>query len=564
MFLRQNDYYFIRIIVSNHLNDSNNFDFRVTTPTNVTQTVQFTGNGNPGSDSSVGGDAGSGNKINTQVLCNSTLYTQGRNSNDLNFAFVSRPSVGNFVLNLSGGSLNVPTNKIGLEGQQGLVGNTVVQAAGVTLTLAAGTELEADVTLSKLLRGGSDGFSEMSAAQIAAAQEEYRIQRNSGDVLSFGDFRNAITSKAVIQWGKSGNYKYVYHSVADVIRAICDNETIEVPVTPNNNSVSNDKTLTTTGTDSVCIDIDYNELGDGFSEIASECINECKEPNQYKIPAFKTWSTGSTAGKNIPGIADYKRAVVVRKEIGFDGSAYNKPFVTEGQRVSSIRNTLKPATVYNPGIVSSCPVWIPDVFQDPDIDYLSSDSLLAKYYGLRSGEISIDFSSNTYLWNPNDSAETGDIYICIWASVLPGGQPLGDPEGSTYKLRGFHIILAPNGVSSYSECFWTTIYERWIDSQDPNSQLYERYVGYLGNMYGARYINICVMNQDLRDTYNFNVPEVGSQEFWDLISERGFKSNETRFWGFMPAPDCTKFANVNIPGDTGKTLTYDEKYTFLG
>ena len=83
-------------------------------------------------------------------------------------------------------------------------------------------------------------------------------------------------------------------------------------------------------------------------------------------------------------------------------------------------------------------------------------------------------------------------------------------------------------------------------------------------MYGARYINICTMNQDLRDTYNFDVPEVGSQEFWDLISERGFKSNETRFWGLMPAPDCTKFANVNIPGDTGKTLTYDEKYTFLG
>lgn len=565
IYLRQGDYYFIRVIVSNHLNQANLFDFKVTTPTNITQTVEFTGNGDPNSDSSVGGNAGSGVLINTEILCGSSLYALGKDTNDLNFAYIDRPAVGKLVLNLSGGSLNVPTNKIGLEGQKGLVDDTVVQAAGVSLTLAAGTELEESVTLSKLLRGGSDGISEMSPEQIDAAREEYRIQRDTGAVLEWSNFRNAITSKAVIQWGKTGNYQYVYHSVADVIRSICDGETI---ATSKGNSIStnntNTNTNTNTGTNSACIDIDYTQLGQGFSQIASECISDCKEPSAFSIPSY-TKSSSELQGM----IPDYRRAVTLREDYGFDTRKYGESYEKDGQRIAALGSDADPS-FYRPGQIHSIPVYIPDVFQDPNIDYTSKESVDARVYDLTVGEISIDFSSNTFSYNPDGAPNQGADYIVIWASVVPGGLPLGDPNASDYQNRGFHITTTRN-INSYSQCFFTTIYDKWIASVSGDEGWSKRYTGYLGNKYGARYINVCTMSVELSTTYNFEVPDVGTQEFYDLLSPVGFKSNATRLWAMMPAPDCTTLTptqsggGVNPPPNVNTDpISYDEKYEYLG
>ena len=569
IWLRGGDYYFIRVIVSNHINDNNNFDFRVRTPTNVTQTVEFTGNGNPGSDSSVGGDAGSGNKINTEILCNSTLYSQGKNSNDLNFAFVNRPSVGQLVLNLSGGSLDVPTNKIGLEGQQGLVDGSVVQAAGVTLTLAAGTDVEATVTLSKLLRGGSDGISEMSSAQIAAAREEYRIQRSSGDVLNFGDFRNAITSKAVIQWGESGNYKYVYHSVADVIRAICDPDD---PLTgagagANITAADNSKTQTTaTGTESTCIDIDFTNLGEGFSQIASECLDDCKTPAQFPVPTY------SINNSDYAGFVNAWRPMIkLKKDYGWqrtwvDRNPSDQPVpavsIIAGSSGSPIGGGAGGGAAYfRPGEITVVPLFIPDVFYDDTLNWTGpiKETTDEKYGDVYCGEIGIDFSSNHFTWNPDGSTEAGNPWMVVWISAFPGGPPLANPNGSDYQSRGFHVYSAQAGTKAYSQIWYTAIYERWEASQDSDSQWYQRYSGYLGNMYGARYLNLVSMKEELKDTYNFAIPEVGTQAFIDLMSEKGGKTNELRTKGVMPIADCDTVTNA--PGDA---QTYDDRYDFLG
>ncbi len=99
VYLRQGDYYFIRTIVSNHENKSANYRFLVTTPAGSLKDVNFSGNGDPSSDSVVGGNnGGNGIPLNKTKLCESVLVSALGGSQGINFAIIEDMQL---VLNLT-------------------------------------------------------------------------------------------------------------------------------------------------------------------------------------------------------------------------------------------------------------------------------------------------------------------------------------------------------------------------------------------------------------------------------------------------------------------------------
>lgn len=595
VYLRQGDYYFVRTIVSNHLNENAGYQFQVKSPGGSLRDVQFSGNGNGTLDTVVGGDAGSGIPVRTDILCGSILGLSGASAEDINFAYIPRLNV---VINLS--AMGVTNHQLSNDIQaEYLEGNVIVPgtdpdrvaggAPGVYFAKGV-PELEVGIAFVRLLRGGSEGIKDLSLKQRQAVLWQYTQQlqpttdENNNEVapltMPFNQFRNAITSGAVIKWGSGGNYDYLYHGVGRVILAICEGEEIIAPTPPPPDQGGSDAY-------NECIDIDFSILGNGAAQIASECFDDCKEPNEFPVPVDDYKKNSSDYAGMAAGYAD---KVKIYKSYGMDNTEF--PYTPPSDQGGKIKLSFKRGGTgaskggfFRPGEITSIPFYIPDVIYDSDLDWASqtnnenitnytfSDTLI--------GEVGLDFSSNTFTWDPNGSDEGGDPWMVIWPSAFPGGPPLGIPVGtdgvtlSDLPQRGIYV-MTPRMAQSYSQLWATTIYERWQASLDPDSPWYNRgTVGYLGNKFGPRYFNIVTMKGELRAVdRSFAVPEIGSQEFLDLMSEKGAKTNEIRIWASMPVPDCTTTTvGNNNPisggedggdyGDPGVT-TYDDKYDWLG
>ena len=531
IYLRQGDFYFIRVIVSNHLSSVANYSFNVTTPTGLNSTVRFSGNGDPGSDTTVGGSAGgNGIPINTEVLCNSILTTTS--GNNLNFALVERLGV---AISLT--ELNVPTHALGREGQGESItipgANTVTQPAEIKVEFDAppGETSPVKIELSRLLRGNLEGVTELTQDEIDAVNRTYIRQLASTPTpftLAYETFRSAITSQAVIQWGSGGNYPYLYHSVDEVITAICDpSKTIDVPnlTDKNSDNTSNQSNNNSTSTE-YCVDTDITVLGGGSAQITSDCFDECKTPDQYPM-LYSQYGKKESDYSSFNVTGGYSQYVEVRSDLGQDApSKWSEPLTPASEpkdyKISGSNVNEKNNVRFKPGIVTAMPITIPEVILPDNFDSLSSK-------GLQRCRWVFELSSNTFSWNPNSvSVETGvdRPYMLWWVSIIPGGPKLG-----RYK------ITRPS-FSSTPKFYATMDPEQWIDYAENGTRYFN---GYLGNTYGVRYFNIaCVKYAECQALFDADqpLPEPGTQAFVDILSEQGYKSNEIRMFGRVPVPDC--------------------------
>lgn len=552
VYLRQGDYYFMRVIASNHEDKSANFRYNVRSPNGGTSDVRFTGNGDPNSDSTVGGSAGgNGIAINTSVLCdpNGPFYPGGSvGQEDTNFVMVDSLDV---VINLN--ALGVSDFEIGREGQAEQVtlpdGSDGGGApASLSIDFTAPDDSTVAVKLETLVRGGQNNIPAMTSEQRAAVINTYTLQIEPDEngvtaSVPYNTFRSAITSKAVIQWGKGGNYPYIYHTVAEVITSICTGAEIEPPVltnSPGDNSDGSD--LNNQGSGSTCFDIDFSELSAGQAQITTECFDSCRVPDSYELltsqypnksqsnyanmdpryyPMIKVWPEWGNKNKFVTLDAVSKAGNKVAKAIARWGGG------SEG--VVEIR----------PGQIACQPLTVPDVFLPED---------MTSNFTARDLEVVCELSSNTFRWDPNDAdAEIGidRPYIVSWFSVIPGGPSLGKyditqmPNGQTYRHRG---------------TFSNDLYE-W--SQSP-------YIAYLGNTYGIRYVNFVTLKKAEVQALSFDIPEVGSTAFVDMMSEIGYLSNELRTYTTVPTPDCTSLSNLSLPSGNSSFKSLENMKPYIG
>lgn len=532
VYLRQGDYYFIRTIVSNDKNQSANFQFKVAGPTGgISQSVKFSGNGDPSSDTSVGGTAlGNGTPINKDVLCSSVLAPNGQsiNNSDVNFALVNRLGL---VLNLTDEPTpGVSDGEIGQEGQGEVItipgGSTSTGPDSKLITFNEGGFNE-QITLTQLVRAGTGDIPDFTENQIGAIFATYQRQINQEKTLDINTFRSAITSRAVIQWGLGGNYPFIYHAVSDVINAICSGTDIDVPVRPtqNNLSAADGRGLNVSQTDGTCIDVDFAKLSGGAAQITSECLNSCKTPDTFTRPESQYKKTDSDfAGMD----SRYANKVKVQNNYGVVApSTWSAPTPSSyGDYDVSYLSANYDSAKFNPGEVTAIPLFVPDVFVPDEFDIEANDQ------GNWDCSYKFELSSNTFFYNPdNSSGEIGVArpYLVWWVSATPGGPKIGD-----YK------ITRPS-YSSTPKFYATMSYDQFaLDQSKDSSQ--RRFDGYLGNTYGARWWNLApLIYQDVQDL-GFEIPEAGTTEFVDLLSTKGYTTNQIRIRGTVTSPDCTALA----------------------
>jgi len=521
VYLRQGNYYFIRTILSNHEDKPANYQFKVTPPTGgISQSVKFSGNGDPSIDTTVGGNAGgNGIPISVDVLCDSVLAPGGVADPDTNFAYLREFGV---ILNLN--ALNVSDYEIGREGQaEQLSGPNESEDPGSKTVIFAnnGDNPNVNITLSRLVRGGRDGLAPLTETELNAVFNTYTYQLGQDQTLSESDFRSAITSRAVIQWGSAGNYPYIYHVVSDVVNSICSGVEIDVPVRPNSTTNTSNSNSSTSGGD--CIDINTSLISQNAQQITTECRDECKTPDQFTRPESQYKKVAS----QFNGMDNrYFDKVRVQKDYGVvEPSKWSAPGKSKyGEYDISALGANFDGAKFNPGEVTAIPLFVPDVFV-PDawlnLDKLSRGRLECTYR--------FELSSNTFTYNPNNSTVEVGVdrpYLVWWVSATPGGPQIGD-----YKITRPSYNTTPKFYATMS-------YEQWAEdlTKEPS---YRNFDGYLGNTYGARWWNLAPLKyQDVQDL-DFAIPEAGTTEFVDLLSTKGYKTNQIRIIGFVTSPDCS-------------------------
>lgn len=554
VYLRQGDYYFMRVIASNHEDKSANFRYNVRSPNGGTSDVRFTGNGDPNTDTSVGGSAGgNGIAINTSVLCdpNGPFYQGGAVAQqDTNFAMVDSLDC---VINLN--ALGVSDFQIGREGQAESVTLPGGEDGGgapasLVLDFTAPDDSIVPVKLEVLVRGGTNDIPAMTPEQRAAVLNTFQIQITpdaNGVTASvpYNTFRSAITSKAVIQWGRGGNYPYIYHTVAEVITSICTNSPITPPVLNTAETLGSplNKTLSVTGSET-CFDIDFSALTSGQAQITTECFDDCKVPDDYAL------LTNQYTKKNPADYANMDSRYFEMIKVYPEWGNKNK-FVTLDQ-VSKAGNKVAKAiarfgggsegsAIIRPGQIACQPLTVPDVFLPDDVSGTSS---------ARDMEVVTELSSNTFVWDPEEATSEIGVdrpYIVSWYSVIPGGPSLGRydftqmPNGQTYRHR-----------ATFNRDFY-----------DINTSTYK---AYLGNTYGVRYVNFVTLKKADVQAVSFDVPEPGSTAFVNMMSERGYSSNEIRTYTTVPSPDCSSLSTTSSGGggDTGTMLSKSNMTPFIG
>lgn len=547
VYLRQGDYYYMRVIASNHEDKSANFRYNVRSPNGGTSDVRFSGNGDPNSDSTVGGSAGgNGIAINTSVLCDPTgpFYQGGAVAQqDTNFVMVDSLDA---VINLN--ALGVSDFQIGREGQAEQItlpggGDGGGAPASLILDFTAPDDSTVQVKLEVLVRGGSNNIPAMTSEQRAAVLNTYQIQITpdlSGVTASvpYNTFRSAITSQAVIQWGRGGNYPYIYHTVAEVITSICTGTPIEPPVLTNT-SLGNDnpQILSASGADT-CFDVDFSALSSGQAQITTECFNECKAPDDYPILTSQYNKKNQADYANMD--SRYYAMIQVQPEWGNQNKFVTIDNVSSaGNRVAKAIARQDPIAL-RPGVISCQPLTVPDIFLPDDL----SGTKVA-----RDCEVVVELSSNTFRKDFNDANTEIGVdrpYIVSWYSVIPGGPSLGR----------YDFTQMPNG---------TTYRHRATFSKELYDRANTAYTAYLGNTYGVRYVNFVTLKKAEVQAVSFNVPEPGSTAFVNMMSEIGYTSNEIRTFTSVPSPDCTTLSTASISSGTNSTFkSLDNMKPYIG
>ena len=546
VYLRQGDYYFIRTIVSNNLNQNANFRFTVTGPAGgASQSVRFTGNGDPGSDTSVGGNnGGNGIPISIDALCNSVLAPNGQaiSNSDTNFAFLGGQTGSNrlpVVLNLN--DLNVSDFEIGREGQAESIDGTENSATASKLIRFndGPTSNPVDITLTRLVRGGQGDITELTQTERDAVLKTFDRQIGQDKTLPYNTFRSAITSRAVIQWGQGGNYPYIYHAVSDVIQSICTGNDITVPIRSQQDTASRSSDLIfRDNTEGQCIDVDFSQLSGGAAQITSECLNTCKTPNTFTRPESQYKKNDSDfAGMD----SRYANKVRLQNSYGVVApSTWSAPGASpygdyDRSRLSANN---RDGVRFNPGEVTAVPLFVPDVFVPDEFDINATNQ------GAFDCSYKFELSSNTFFYNPdNSSGEIGVArpYLVWWVSTTPGGPKIGD-----YKITRPSYTTTPRMYATMS-------YEQYVAdlAKDPSLRVFD---GYLGNTYGARWWNLAPLKYQDVQNLNFEIPEAGTTAFVDLLSTKGYTTNEIRIIGNVTSPDCTSLAANRSSGSSNPTM----------
>jgi len=360
VYLRQGDYYFVRAIVSNHLDQVSSFNFKVKSPTGKNTNVKFSGNGDPSMDTVVGGPAaGNGIAISQDKLCDSVLFQNGEAaSDDTNFALITRLGV---VLNLT--ALGVSSGEIGTEGQMERINDKNSEnTASKIITLPTGIGNETvDITLTRLVRGGSEGWTDLNEDMISAVLKEYNRQLLAGLVLEFNDFRSAITSQAVIVWGTGGNYPYIYHAVSEIITSICTDTPIFVPDPPDDDTGNNSD-----NSDSDQIDLDITNVSGEGAVITSTAHDSCKTPDKFELLEDQyVKSQYQFTTEQFPNLdSRYYNKVKVQKDYGVvSPSKWSRPAKSgygnyEISKISANKVNVR----FEAGKVTAIPITVPDVF----------------------------------------------------------------------------------------------------------------------------------------------------------------------------------------------------------
>ena len=532
MFLRQGDYYFIRTIVSSNA-ENGGFAFVVTTPIGEFKSVMFSGNSNPGSDTSVGGSYG-GSGITKDKLCDSVLF---RNNtailDDINFAVLDKLGI---VLNLT--ELGLSSGDIGKEGQDEEV-NKKKESGSAILKFKHNTRYkDINITLDELLRnGGEDIATDEKKEWIVINEYIKQISRQdteNAQTMEYSDFMAAINRQAVMQWGSGGNYQYVYHAVGVIIESICNGtEIIQTDLSGANNS-NNSNNRNNSNNNNVgeptCIDIDVTNISGGAGLITSECLDECKHPKDY--PALSTeYQKYKSNYQNSD--SSYYDSIVIKKDAtlyykGPDKSALN------GDKYSLFQSQIDKNIRFESGTVTSIPFTVPDYYEPDWINQKDAIDYNSFY---------MDIDVATFIGDVTPGSEPE---LLVWWSTYAGGPALGES-----------FIIVGAGGTEVVATFSSLLLNK-------NSDI--NIVGYLGNKYGSRWINFATVNKDLSEAISVKDLEIGSTAFMNRLSNFGLELNGSNQKNSLtlsmtiPVPDCSKLVTVsssNIttqPSDTMKSL----------
>lgn len=463
VYLRADDFYFIRVVVTNQSSGTGQgFAFQVTDPgSNSLQQVVFSGNGDPNADATVGGGVGgSGIPINKDALCNSVLYSNNVPNTSTTFGLIRATRS---VLNLS--NLGVPEAMLGTEGQQESVPNRDPDVPagddGIDsyLVNVGGTSIK----LAVLLQGGENGIPAMTTEQKSAVRTVATNQLNQSLTLSYGEFRNAITSQAVINFGSSGNYTYLYHAVGEVIQSICDdNFTLEAPEVINKDNT----TSLVTGTGD-CVDLNIQGYieNSGYVSISSACVEDCKPYDQYEIPS--NMQSGAASSVQYMG-------TLPKYEQTESGDYYTQ--------ILEFGNDYYAVDVFFPiGKIMSWGFFVPDILpslNEEEYDERNTSAMNGKF----------DINSNTYFNLPDSAAFEGNYgpWIMVWASLTPGGEPLGG-RGGVVQSRANSVTGGGFDAKISMEPYIRNL----MDNSSSSAPIL-----YVGNSYGKRYINMAVVKYE--------------------------------------------------------------------
>ena len=532
VYLKADDYYFIRVLVTNRKNGSGQgFSFQVVDPgSNAQNEVVFSGNGDPNADSTVGGGVGgSGIPISKDALCNSVLYASNVPNTSTTFGVITQT---NSVLNLT--NLGVPENLLGTEGQSESVPEQDPDVNNPGTDGISSFPVQFDnitIKLAVLLQGGENGIPAMTPAEKSAVRAKAATQRSQNLTLSFGEFRNAITSQAVIAYGSSGNYKYLYHAVGEVVRSICDDDfTLEAPefsgsgrdLTTNNNLLSN-------GGDCVDFNIQGAIENAGYLSLSSSCVEECKPYDQYDIPSNMQAGVAPKT-RYIETLPKYQESTGRDSE-----DVFFSQFRNNGQQFYEVD-----VTEGGDGKIMSWGFFVPDVL--PSLTKEEYDER-----NLRTFNGKFFMSSNSYFKFPEGAEYEGAYgpWIFTWLSLTPGGAPIGGREGvNQYVSSG----ITGRGMDQYI-------------SMEPITQTDEintSRVLYAGNTYGKRYFNFAMIKyENIVNNINLFYGDAGvykPQEdriypgedgFADMISAAYFQTQQYSLSLSPPKQKCTETTTQN-------------------
>ncbi len=497
VFLRQGDYYFIRTIVSSNVQNGG-FTFKVTTPIGESKSVMFSGNSNPGSDTSVGGSYG-GAGIAKNKLCDSILFNNGvAISDNTNFAVVDKMGV---VLNLD--LLGLSSYDIGKEGQDEEVNDTKSEGSAELVFKFNTLYPTIKITLDELVRdGGQEISTDKERSWIVI--NEYIKQKDANLTMEYSEFVGAINNQAVMRWGSGGNYQYVYHAVSVIIESICNGTEITQTDTSGVNGDSNNNNNNVG--EPTCIEIDVTNIAGGAGLITSECLDECKHPKDY--PALST-EYQKYKLNYVNSDSSYYDSIVIEKDatLYYKGPDKDAP---NGGKNSLFQSRIDNGIRFEPGKVTSIPFTVPDYYEPDWINSAVASKLNSFYVDIDSANIIGD-------WEPG--SEPG---LLVWWSTYAGGPALGNP-----------YLLA--GIIDGTEVFAT--FSPFILNKYPDTNI----VGYLGNKYGTRWINFTTFNRDLTTSTSINDLEIGSTAFMARMSSLGLAMKDKFSLSMqIPVPDCTK------------------------